>query len=81
MELHIVEGDLLDQDVEVIVNASNRNNIRHRLGRAWKPILRVEASTIWGHARVNSISIVLRKTICPVDRPRVNAPATLSLWA
>lgn len=27
MELHIVEGDLLDQDVEVIVNAWNRNII------------------------------------------------------
>src|SRR3954449_9105259 len=25
MELHIVEGDLLDQDVDVIVNAWNRN--------------------------------------------------------
>lgn len=27
MELHLVEGDLLDQDVEVIVNAWNRNII------------------------------------------------------
>ncbi len=27
MELHVVEGDLLDQDVEVIVNAWNRNVI------------------------------------------------------
>lgn len=27
MSLHIVEGDLLDQDVEVIVNSWNRNII------------------------------------------------------
>jgi O-acetyl-ADP-ribose deacetylase (regulator of RNase III) len=27
MDLHVVEGDLLDQDVEVIVNAWNRNLI------------------------------------------------------
>lgn len=25
MNLHVVQGDLLDQDVEVIVNAWNRN--------------------------------------------------------
>lgn len=39
MELHVVEGDLLDQDVEVIVNAWNRNIFRHGLGRAWKPVV------------------------------------------
>ena len=32
MDIKIVDGDLLEQDVEVIVNAWNRNTIPWRLG-------------------------------------------------